>query len=69
MSRALQNLLRLRRKMRDRYGATDELVQQLERDIAAREVLDSRLLTPAALPATGRCGWRRSRADRAAGDD
>ena len=69
MSRDLQNLLRLRGKMRDRYGGTDELVQQLERDIAAREVLDSRLLTPAAMPATRRSGWRSNRADGAAGDD
>ena len=56
MSRTLQNLQRLRRKMQDRYGGSDELVLQLDREIAAREVLDSRLLTPAPAPAASFSG-------------
>lgn len=58
MSRTLQNLQRLRRKMQDRYGGSDELVLQLDREIAAREVLDSRLLTPAPVPAARFSGPR-----------
>ena len=44
--------------MQDRYGGSDELVLQLDREIAAREVLDSRVLTPAPVPAARFSGPR-----------
>lgn len=61
MPGAVQNLVRLRRRMRDRYGDTAELVQQLDCDIAAREVLDAMLLAP-----TGDAGDRHRRLARSA---
>jgi hypothetical protein len=53
MSRTLQNLYRLRRKMQARYGYNDELILQLDREIAAQEVVDAQLAMPAAM-STGR---------------
>ena len=44
--------------MQDRYGDTDELVLQLDRESAARDALDSKLLTPAPLPAARFSGPR-----------
>jgi hypothetical protein len=51
MSRTLQNLYRLRCKMQVRYGNNDETVLQLDREIAAREVVDAQLSMPAPVTA------------------
>ncbi len=51
MSRTLQNLYRLRRKMQARYGYNDELILQLDREIVAHEVADAQLAMPAAVSA------------------
>ena len=51
--------------MRDRYGGADELVLQLDREIAAREALDSRLPTLAPLPVAQFSGLRHVHSNRA----